>query len=364
MAAELRKAFPVLERFAYLNAGTNGPLPAVAAQAANRELSRELAEGRTQAGFQRRRELAEALRSRYAQALGCAPHQVALTSCTSEGLTLFLLGLELGPADEVLTSDEEHPGLLGALQAVRELRGVRVREAPFPRLDAEIGPRTRVVACSHVSWVSGRLAPAGLAERPERVLLLLDGAQGVGAVPTAVEALRCDGYAGAGQKWLCGPDGLGMLYLSNRAFAELKVIRRGYANLAQPDAGLAAPLQPDCRRFDGYALGAPLLASGLAALELLAGHGLAALQGRAAALAERLAQELAQAGFKVVERDRTTLVSFVVDDPPAAVARLREAGVIVREIPGRGLVRASVGAWNDERDLERLVRGLGGRAGN
>src|SRR5579875_2094442 len=358
MAAELRKAFPVLERFAYLNAGTNGPLPAVAAQAANRELSRELAEGRTQAGFQRRRELAEALRSRYAQALGCAPHQVALTSCTSEGLTLFLLGLELGPADEVLTSDEEHPGLLGALQAVRELRGVRVREAPFSRLDREIGPNTKVVACSHVSWVSGRLAPTGLAERPEGTLLLLDGAQGVGAVPTDVAALRCDGYAGAGQKWLCGPDGLGMLYLSERAFSLITPLRRGYANLAEPDRGLAAPLHADARRFDAYALGAPLLASGLAALELLLANDLADGQRRAATLAAELSERLAEAGYPVLERDRTTLVSFRCQDPKQAVATLRDAGVVVREIPGHGLVRASVGPWNDRIDIDRLLGAL------
>jgi selenocysteine lyase/cysteine desulfurase len=354
----LRDSFPVLSSVAYLNAGTNGPLPLQAAEAAKQELEREVAAGRTQEGFERRHALAEALRARYAAVLGCRPDQVALTSCTSEGLSLFLLGLDLKPGDEVLTSDEEHPGLLGALQAVRDLRGVTVREEPFPELDRRIGPRTRVIACSHVSWVSGQVAPPGLGERPERVWLLLDGAQGVGAVPTDVEDLRCDGYAGAGQKWLCGPDGLGMLYLSDRAFAELKAVRRGYTNLAQPNAGLDAPLQPDCRRFDGYALGAPLLAAGLAALELLLGAGLPALQRLAIERAGALAQALTSAGYRVAERGPTTLVSFAVEDPTGTVRRLREEGVVVREIPGRGLVRASVGPWNDERDLERLVGAL------
>ena len=72
--------------------------------------------------------------------------------------------------------------------------------------------RTRLVACSHVSWMSGRLAPAELARLD--VPVVLDGAQGVGAVPVDVRELGCDAYAGAGQKWLCGPDGLGMLYVA------------------------------------------------------------------------------------------------------------------------------------------------------
>jgi L-cysteine/cystine lyase len=61
----------------------------------------------------------------------------------------------------------------------------------------------------------------------------------------------------------------------------------------------------------------------------------------------------------VAPRDDTTLVSFASPDPPAERARLADAGVIVRDIPGRPWLRASVGAWNDEDDLARLVQALG-----
>src|SRR5438477_574835 len=81
---------------------------------------------------------------------------------------------------------------------------------------------------------------------------LLDGAQGVGAIPIDVTALGCDAYAGAGQKWLCGPDGTGMLYVSPKLRAQIDISRRGFGNLAEPNAGLDAGLHEDARRLDCF----------------------------------------------------------------------------------------------------------------
>src|SRR5258705_7682521 len=80
----LRAEFPVLAEHAYLNAGTDGPLPARAVRAAAQELEREAAAGRTFAHFERRGELNGKLRSAYAKALGAEEADVALTTCTSE----------------------------------------------------------------------------------------------------------------------------------------------------------------------------------------------------------------------------------------------------------------------------------------
>src|SRR5205814_114694 len=80
--------------------------------------------------------------------------------------------------DGILTSDQEHPGLLGPLRAARD-RGGEVRMVAVRDLDDAVGPRPRVVACSHVSWVGGEAAPAALAETG--VPVVLDGAQGIGA---------------------------------------------------------------------------------------------------------------------------------------------------------------------------------------
>jgi len=349
----LRAEFPVLERLAYLNAGTDGPLPARAVQAATRELEHELSEGRATTHFERRSELNAELRAAYATALGANAADVALTTCTSEGMAQVIGGLQLNRGDEILTSDEEHPGLLGALSAARELHGVDVREAPLAELAEAVGTSTRLVACSHVGWVSGSLAPPELSRLD--VPVLLDGAQGVGAVPVDVHALGCDAYAGAGQKWLCGPDGTGMLWVSPALRERLSVSRRGYANLADPNDGLDAHLHGDARRFDTMSQNAETVACALAAIRLLESAGWATVHERARTLAARLVELLAEAGREPAPRGPTTLVSFPSPDPPTERELLAEHGVIVRNIPDRPWLRASVGAWNDERDLERLI---------
>lgn len=352
----LRAEFPVLRTRAYLNAGTDGPLPDGAVQAAAGELEREAADGRTFAHFERRKELNGQLRAAYAGALGADPDDVALTTCTSDGMAQTIAGLALSEGDEIVTSDEEHPGLLGALGAARELRGASIREVPMADVAAAVGPRTRLVACSHVGWMSGLLAPAELAHLD--VPVLLDGAQGVGAVPVDLRALGCDAYAGAGQKWLCGPDGLGMLYVSPELSERLEVSRRGYANLQDPNSGIDARLHEDARRFDTLSLSAEAVACALSAVELLESAGWQAVHERARSLAAGLAEQLAERGREVAPRDDTTLVSFASDDAEAERELLAERGCVVRNIPGRPWLRASVGAWNDESDLNRLLSSL------
>jgi selenocysteine lyase/cysteine desulfurase len=364
--ATLRGRFPVLERLAYLNAGTDGPLPDASVRAAAAELRSEAENGRTHRHFDRRKELSLSLRTAYASILGCPPEDIALTTCTSEGIALVIEGLSLASGDEIVTSDEEHPGLLGALSAAQALRGVQVRRVPWMEIAQAVGPRTRLVACSHVSWMTGRHAPVELAELD--VPVLLDGAQGLGAAPTDVRALRCAAYAGAGQKWLCGPDGTGMLYVSPALRSQLAVGRRSYANMADPPSDptvdlATLALHEDARRFDTYLLSAETLASALAAFEVLQAAGWDAVHERAQALAASLAEQLAARGRALAvpsaqERAGATLISFASSDPVAERERLAARGVLLRDIPGRPWLRASVGAWNDERDIARLIDAL------
>jgi selenocysteine lyase/cysteine desulfurase len=354
--ATLRAQFPVLGRIAYLNAGTNGPVPAAATAAACAELEREQADGRAGvAHLERRRRLAGDLRAAYAARVGCAPADVALTTSTTEGIARVLLALDLRAGDEIVTSGEEHPGVLGPLAGQRA-RGVEVRIAPWGDVADAVGPRTRLVVCSHVSWRSGRFASAALGELD--VPVVLDGAQGAGAVPVDVGALGADAYAAAGQKWLCGPEGTGLLYVSERLRERLSPSAPAFDNLAVPALGLDAVVHPDARAYDTPALPAASLAQAGAALAVLEAAGWDSVHGHAADLAATAADALRERGRDVLDRDRTTLVTWREPDAEAAVARLAAAGVVVRSLPNEDLVRASFGGWSSADDLDRLLAAL------
>jgi L-cysteine/cystine lyase len=350
---DLRAQFPVLERLEYLNTGTTGPIARAAHEATLASLRTQVEQGRSGHDyFDGCLERIELLRGQIAALMGADLAEVAITGSTTDGVNSVLGALDLGPGDEVLTSDQEHPGVLAPLGGLRERRGVTIRVAPFGELADAVTPQTRVVACSHVSWHTGAIVDAaGLAATD--ALVLLDGAQGLGAVPIDVEALGCDFYAASGQKWLCGPNGIGYLYARAEHAARLIPAWPGYGVLKDATRALELDLRADARRLSVGFPAPHQVEWALAALDVLATAGWAAVHERSAELAATLADRL---GARVKPRGRSTLVTWEVDDPETEVERLRAAGFVVRDLPGQGTVRASVGAWTDEAALDRLVQ--------
>jgi selenocysteine lyase/cysteine desulfurase len=354
-AAAFRAQFPVLADKAYLNAGTEGPLPGVIADVVAQRVAYEVGHGRAGRDYmQTLFDLRDRQRAGYARVLSADPSDIALTGSTTDGANTILAGLDLGPGDRVITSDEEHPGLLAPLGRLRA-QGVEVHVAPFASIAEAVTPQTRLVACSHVSWVNGQVVDYE-ALSATGVPFLLDGAQGIGAVPTDVGALGCAFYAGSGQKWLCGPEGSGALFVRRDMLDELTVPWPGYASLADSKDALHSGPAPDAARLDhGFPVGTRAVWA-LASLDVFETAGWEWVHGRAAQLAARLADGLAERGLEVQPRGRSTLVSWTVADPEAELARLTAENVIVRAIPGDvGLLRASAGAWSSEAELDRLV---------
>jgi selenocysteine lyase/cysteine desulfurase len=351
-----RSEFPVLERLSYLNAGTEGPVPRLAADAARSQIDADVTQGRCgRPYFDELIEMASRLREGYASVLGCDESLVALTGSTTDGVNTVISGLDLRPGDEILTTDEEHPGLLAPLGRARRRYGISVRALPFRELAGEVSSSTRLVACSHVSWVGGRVADVE-ALRAAGAPLLLDAAQALGAVPVDVRALGVDFYAASGQKWLCGPEGSGCLYVRPDRLDELLTPWPGYGSVADPERALEFEPAEGAKRLDHGFPPALRSAWALASLEVLGRPGWSWVHERAASLAAWLADRLAELGLEVGDRDRSTLVSWQVEDAVAEVERLAVSGFVLRSIPGRELVRASVGAWSSEDELERLAR--------
>jgi L-cysteine/cystine lyase len=173
-----------------------------------------------------------------------------------------------------------------------------------------------------------------------------------------VRALGCAAYAASGQKWLCGADGTGMLYMEPGFRERVRAIAPGYVAFADAAQGIEAPLHPDARRYEAGTISREAAAFSLAALEVLRDTGLDDVHARARAQAEKLAGALAEQGRTVAPRSDTTLVAWEDAAPLETRARLAEQGIVLRDLPGTSLLRASVGAWNDDGDLERLLAAL------
>jgi selenocysteine lyase/cysteine desulfurase len=349
---EARAQFPVLDRVAYLQAGSVGPLGRGTIAAMNAAQEHSLHEGRGGLEqFEQLLALREELRGDVATLVDVDVEAVSLTASTTDGCNIVLAGLDLGPDDEVVTTTDEHFGLLGPLHT----SGARVVVAPPDpeRILEAVTSRTRLLALSHVLWTTGQVLPVQELQAESGLPILVDGAQSVGAIPVDLAGL--DFYTISGQKWLCGPEGTGALVVAEPE--NLRVGRPSY--LAQdgyePD-GAFLP-RAGARRFDPNVTPNALVAGFRAALAPLPDWR----YERGFAMAERCRAALAEAGADVVvPEERATLVSWrvPVEESAEIVSRLAEANVIVRDLPRRGLVRASVGWWTSDEDVERLVAAL------
>jgi L-cysteine/cystine lyase len=351
----------VCERYAYFNAGTFGPLSRATLAAMAEVRTREAEHGRAgKAYFDELFAGRDRVRELLAAQIGVGAEHVALTDSTTQGVQIAVVGLGLGAGDEVVTTDAEHIGLVGPLAAAgANLRIARVDGLPaaevFDSIRSEITPRTRLIALSAVSWIDGTVFPWRELGEATGLPVLVDGAQAAGAMD--VDASAADWFTVSAQKWLCGPDAMGALYVRDPDALPPRLVSgigaAGYdlkAGTWEPKAGAA--------RFDtGFTPYGSRAGLEAALTDLPVGRF-----EHSRKLAADLRELLLEAGEDVVTQPaQATLVSWRArGDSAEAVQRLAAAGVLLRDLPKTGLVRASVGWWNDESDLQRLVAALRG----
>jgi L-cysteine/cystine lyase len=299
--------------------------------------------------------LREEVRTKLAALLGTTPDRIALTFSTTDGCNIVLSGLDLTADDEVVTTDAEHPGLLAPLGAcAARIRVAEVTKRPTAEaldvLLAQVTPRTRLIALSHVLWTTGQVMPVHELKAETGLPVLVDGAQSVAAIP--VELGELDFYTVSSQKWPCGPEPTGALYVCEPEALRV-ALPTSWSHLSIEPDGTFEP-RPGAARFDFGWIAAPMLAGLSAALDDLPEWGFA----RAAEMAARCHAALAERFDLVTEPGQAGLISFSTGrDALEDAQRAYDAGVIIRNVDPVWL-RASCGWWTNDEDIERLVAAL------
>src|ERR1041384_5948971 len=164
---------------------------------------------------------------------------------TSDALSSVANGLTWRPGDNIVTFSREFPSNIYPWLRIRDAYGIELRMAEerdgrvdLDQLESMIDGNTRVVSVSQVQYASGfriDLARLGRIVRQHDALFVVDVIQALGVVPTNVEAEFIDVAAGAGHKWLMAPEGVGYLYLSDRARERIQPTLVGWISVPNPE---------------------------------------------------------------------------------------------------------------------------------
>ena len=227
--SELRKQFLIPADEVYLNNGTVGSSPAPVLRAifdgynSTEKLDQQDPEDYPIWGYAAWNEFRDPL----ASFVGCSRDEIALLRNATEANSYIANGIDMKPGDEVLMTDQEHPGGEQPWQLRAKRYGIIIKKVILPKpvqnsgqvlslLGDAIGPRTRVMFFSHITTVTGVVLPAkelcALA-RSKGILSAVDGAHVPGMMRLNVRDLGCDLYSSSPHKWLQAPKGSGFLYV-------------------------------------------------------------------------------------------------------------------------------------------------------
>lgn len=379
--AWLREQTPVLADTVYLNAGFQGAISQPVADAMHAWLERELREGpTTRPILEARRAMTTRYREVVAQAFGADPDEIAITDNTTHGMNMVTAGLPVEAGDGVVTTAVEHASGLVPAYVLRERHGAELHivpiapdDSPGSMLEAfarSVDARSRLVLISGISYSTGQRLPVreivALAHAVnEAAVVLIDGAQTAGHEPLDLHASGVDAYAIPMHKWLCGPGGLGALYIRRDRIADVQPAAVSHHAAATFDfTGGYSEARNSIEKFELTTVSGVLLAGGIAAVEQYLETGPQALWDRVRALNAAAEARIGSiAGVSVAsptsDATRTGLFAFRAEglDPGVLAAQLWISGrVVCRQVAETNLVRLSLHGYNNEDDIEAAAR--------
>jgi selenocysteine lyase/cysteine desulfurase len=372
MNQEIRELFPVTKNCVYLNHAAVAPISLPVYERMERH-ARDLLEHGA-AHFREWIAEVKHVRALAAQLINANADEIAFAPNTSAGLAMIANGVDWRAGDNLVTADCEFPANVAPWMRIKREFGVEVRMARERegRLETEeiqglIDSRTRVVTLSFVEFASGfrnDLETIGRHCRQRDVLFVVDAIQGLGALRLDVEACSIDALSADAHKFLLGPDGVALFYVSRRAMERVRPTLVGWLSVNRPEDYLDydQPYAPSARRFEAGALNTAGVVGLGAAIELFLQIGVEKIESYLLDLGDYLCERLAERGYQVVSSRRVAEKSAVIccrhDSHPAEklYQLLDERRIITT--PRLGRLRISPHLYNTREEIDQLIEAL------
>jgi cysteine desulfurase / selenocysteine lyase len=359
--------FPVRKRLIYLNHAAVSPLCRRAAESMQWLAADAMDNGSLHYG--QWLETYEGLRAAAAHLIGAVRGEIALVKNTSEGIATVALGMGLRSGEKMVAFREEFPANYYPWKRLEET-GVQVEWLsyldPLDRVDHACRG-ARLLAISFVQYLSGHrvdLEAIGEICHRNRCAFLVDAIQGLGAFPVDVRKAHIGALAADGHKWLLGPEGCGILFVSQEFQDSVQPVEFGWTNVARyaDYASRDMTLRPDAGRYECGTLNTIGCYGLRASMEFLLEVGIDAIAPAIQGLGDLVAEGVQAKGYEVLgsrsAANGAGIVSFRRDGLEAGdvVRRLNAAGVTVA--PRQGWVRVSPHFYNSPDDIGSMLEAL------
>jgi cysteine desulfurase / selenocysteine lyase len=373
MNSQLRALFPITRSFNYLNHAAVSPPPTPTIAAVESQLHDVNANGSLH--YREWVTMKERARQLLATMIGARPEQLAFMRNTSDGLSSVANGLRWKSGDNLVTFNKEFPSNVYPWLRIRDSLGVEVRvcEERNGRIDLNeltslIDARTRVVALSHVQYASGfraDLESIGRAARRHDALLVIDLIQSLGVIPIDVENELIDVAAAAGHKWLLTPEGIGLLYLSDRARERIEPTLVGWISVRDPEdyTNFSQEWNKGALAWESGTAASSLFYGLEASLRLLTETGVARIEKYLEQLTDHLCERLATTSYEVVssrtpeEKSQIVCIRHKEDVSPMSIyAHLRGRHIVTA--PRGDRLRISPHLYNTVEEIDALIEAL------
>jgi len=374
MNEEIRRLFPITKEYIYLNSAAITPPPTIAIEAINEQLRDvQMYGSRNYRQWVGRK---ESCRRLIAGLINARPEQIAFLRNTSDALSTIANGLKWNAGENIVTFQNEFPSNVYAWRRIRDTEKVELRFCPERengRIDSDefvslIDEKTRVVAISAVQYASGfraDLKRIGEAARAVDALLVIDAIQAAGVVPIDVEADLIDAAAGASHKWLMAPEGIGYIYLSDRARARIEPTLVGWISVEQPEeySNFEQQFKPGALAWETGTFASALFYALEANLKLFSELGVGEINKYLLGLGDFLCENLDEEKYELVssrrENEKSPIVCIRNRNGVEAMQlykHLQRQNIIVA--PRGDRLRIAPHIYNTREEIKKLISAL------